>query len=79
MPVSAEGPVEHQKLNYTAALLSFDWVFGVQLDSLEKTLTTLPGFTFTYTVFLVRWVTFFLVNRVELQKLNQNIAELSFR
>ena len=36
MPVSAEGRVEHQKLNQTAALLSFGWVFGVQLDSLEK-------------------------------------------
>ena len=32
MPVSAEGRVEHQKLNQTAALLSFGWVFGVQLD-----------------------------------------------
>ena len=36
MPVSAEGRVEHQKLNQTAALLSFGWVFGVQLDLLEK-------------------------------------------
>ena len=36
MPVSAEGRVEHQKLNQTAAPLSFGWVFGVQLDSLEK-------------------------------------------
>ena len=36
MPVSAEGRVEHQKLNQTAALLSFGWVFGVQLVSLEK-------------------------------------------
>ena len=33
MPVSAEGRVEHQKLNQTAALLSFGWVFGLQLDS----------------------------------------------
>ena len=32
VPVSAEGRVEHQKLNQTAALLSFGWVFGVQLD-----------------------------------------------
>ena len=36
MPVSAEGRVEHQKLNQTTALLLFGWVFGVQLDSLEK-------------------------------------------
>ena len=37
MPVSAEGRVEHQKLNQTAALLlSFGWVFGVQLDLLKK-------------------------------------------
>ena len=36
MPVSAEGRVEHQKLNKTTALLLFGWVFGVQLDSLEK-------------------------------------------
>ena len=30
--MSAEGRVEHQKLNQTAALLSFGLVFGVQLD-----------------------------------------------
>ena len=30
----AEGQVEHQKLNQTAALHSFGWVFCVQLDSL---------------------------------------------
>ena len=47
MPVSAEGRVENQKLNETAALLSFVTVFGFQLDSLEKKLTILPGFTFT--------------------------------
>ena len=34
--VSAEGRVEHQKLNQTTALLLFGWVFGVQLGSLEK-------------------------------------------
>ena len=34
--VSAEGRVEHQKLNQTTALLLFGWVFGVQLDLLEK-------------------------------------------
>ena len=34
--MSAEGRVEHQKLNQTTALLLFGWVFGVQLDSLEK-------------------------------------------
>ena len=33
VPVSAEGRVEHQKLNQTAALLSFGSVFGVQLDN----------------------------------------------
>ena len=32
MTVSAEGRVEHQKLNQTTA----GWVFGVKLDSLEK-------------------------------------------
>ena len=34
--VTAEGQVENQKLNQTAALLSFGWVFGFQLDSLEN-------------------------------------------
>ena len=33
MPVSAEGRVEHQKLN------QIGWVFGVQLDSLEKSVS----------------------------------------
>ena len=32
VPVSAEGRVEHQKLNQEAALLPPGWVFGVQLD-----------------------------------------------
>ena len=45
MPVFAEGRVENQKLNQTAALLSFAWVFGFHLDLLEKNLLTLPGFT----------------------------------
>ena len=36
VPVSAEGRVEHQTLNQVAALLSFGFVFGVQLGSLEK-------------------------------------------
>ena len=36
MIVSAEGRVENQKLTQTAALLSFGWVFGFQLDSLEN-------------------------------------------
>ena len=45
--MSAEGRVEHQKLNQTAALLSFGWVFGVQLDSLEKKLVTFAGLNFT--------------------------------
>ena len=48
--MSAEGRVENQKLNQTAALLSVGWVFDFQLDSFEKNLTTLPVFTFnTYT------------------------------
>ena len=47
MPVSAEGRVEHQKLNQTAALLSFGLVFGVQLDSLEKNLVTIAGLNIT--------------------------------
>ena len=38
-PPSAEGQVEHQKLNQTTALLLFGWVFGVQLDSLEKSVS----------------------------------------
>ena len=38
MPVSVEGRVEHQKLNQTTALLLFGWVFGVQLDSVEKSI-----------------------------------------
>ena len=41
MPVSAEGRVEYQKLKQMAALLSFGWFFGVQLDSLEKKATRL--------------------------------------
>ena len=45
--MSAEGRVENQKLNQTAALLSFGWVFGFQLDSLEKHLITLLALTFT--------------------------------
>ena len=51
--MSAEGRVENQKLNQTAALLSFGWVFGFQLDLLEKNLTTLLGFTFTRIAFHV--------------------------
>ena len=47
MTVSAEGRVENQKLNQMVALLSFGWVFGFQLDSLEKHLITLPVLTFT--------------------------------
>ena len=48
MTVSAEGRVENQKLNQTAALLSFGWVFGFQLDLLEKNLITLTRVTFTH-------------------------------
>ena len=47
MTLFAEGRVENQKLYQTAALLSFGWVFGFQLDSLEKHLITLLAFTFT--------------------------------
>ena len=39
MPVSAEGRVEHQKLNQAAAMLWFGWAFGVQLDLVEKTIS----------------------------------------
>ena len=46
--MSAEGRVENQKLNQTAALLSFGWVFGFQLDSLEKHLITLAVVTFNF-------------------------------
>ena len=48
--MSAEGRVENQKLNQTAALLSFGWVFGFQLDSLEKHLIT-PVFFFSRDIF----------------------------
>ena len=51
MTVFAEGRVENQKLNQTAALLSFGWVFGFQLDLLEKDLVSLVGFTFTQHIF----------------------------
>ena len=47
MTVSAEGRVENQKLNQAAVLLSFGWVFGFQLDLLEKNLITLTRVTFT--------------------------------
>ena len=50
--MSAEGRFEKQKLNQTAALLSFGRVFGFQLDLLEKHLTTLLGFTFTFVFIL---------------------------
>ena len=36
-----------KKLNQTAALLLFGWVFGVQLDSLEKNLVTIAGLNIT--------------------------------
>ena len=45
--MSAEGRVENQKLNQTTAMLLFGYVFGVQLDSLEKNLITLTRVTFT--------------------------------
>ena len=44
--MSAEGRVENQKLNQTAALLSFGSVFGFQIDLLEKNLVSLAGFNF---------------------------------
>ena len=40
--LSAKRRVENQKLNHTAALLSFGWVFGFQLDLLKK-LDHFPG------------------------------------
>ena len=36
-----------KKLNQTAALLSFGWVFGFQLDLLEKHVITLTVLAFT--------------------------------
>ena len=51
--MSAEGRAENQKLNQTAALLSFGWVFGFQLDLLEKNLITLPELTFSLYVTVV--------------------------
>ena len=39
--------VKNQKLNQTTAELPFGWVFGFQLDLLEKNLTTILVFTFT--------------------------------
>ena len=35
-------------------------------------------YNFAYTFYCVRWDTYFLVNRVENQKLNQTTAELPF-
>ena len=61
MPVSAEGRVEHQNLNQTAALLSFGWVFGFQLDSPEKNVFTLAGFTFSSAVV---WLSFWCSTRL---------------
>ena len=57
-----------RQLNQTAALLSFGWVFGFQLDSLEKHLITLVAVTFTWSA----------KSRVKYQKLNQTIALLLF-
>ena len=45
--MSAEGRVKNQKLNQTAALLSFGWGFGFQIDLLEKNLINLTQGTFT--------------------------------
>ena len=44
---SAESRAENQKLNQMAALLSFGWVFGLQLNWVEKNFSTLPEFTFS--------------------------------
>ena len=65
MPVFAEGRVENQKLNQTAALLSFGWVFGFQLDLLEKNVFTLVAVTFTNSPMPSA------KGRVDHQKLNQ--------
>ena len=51
MTVSAEGRVENQKLTQTAALLSFGWVFGFQLDLLEKNFITLTRVSYLYALF----------------------------
>ena len=67
MPVSAEGRVEHQKLNQTAALLSFGWDFGFQLDLLEKNLVTLPELTFTFTVGFAPYQVFNLTGTEQLR------------
>ena len=45
------------------------WIFGNFLGKVPK---------YVYTVSPVRWDTYFLVNRVENQKLNQTTAELPF-
>ena len=72
----AEGRVENQKFTQTAAQLPFGSVFGFQLDSLEKHLITLTVVIFTANRESDQF--FFLVNPVELQKLNQTTPELSF-
>ena len=45
------------------------WIFGTFLGKVPK---------YGYMVSPVRWDTYFLVNRVENQKLNQTTAELPF-
>ena len=52
----AEGPVEHQKRNQTAALLSFGQVFGIQHDLLEKSISANAEKSVDLTPsFLTRW------------------------
>ena len=70
MTVSAEGRVENQKLNQTAALLSFGWVFGFQLDSLEKNEFTLSAVTFSLIV-LILWCYFTILGKVKFRKSDQ--------
>ena len=64
MPVSAEGRVEHQKLN--------GWVFGVQLDYSCR-LKSVSATVKNRVVYSIRGGTFHLVNRVEYQKFYQEI------
>ena len=48
--VFAKGRIEHQKFNQTAALLS-GWFFGVQLDSLEKSISANAEYRVEFLVF----------------------------
>ena len=61
--------IGNQKLNQT---LAFGWVFGFQLDSLDKQLITLTIITFTHDEIGTYWlVAASAKGRNEHQKLNQ--------